>query len=677
MGTDAHASKGENCGSQNVLSSATVQLQGFVGSPQSVVDGIFAPEGASWTSHGVQASGDNEILVELEEAARVQVLVLQADHNDRYALEYTDPEGRWRELAVADKLPGKGLVTRRIDLPGPVTTSKVRLRGLAGDGLYGVAELHLACAAPEQLQREQAGGPPIAWGPLLTLKRTDGIKALLALLGAGVILWTVALRRAGRPGVDRKLRGAVLGVVAIMAGLSWWNFMNFHFPSHEHTWEHYHYYIGSKYFEELGYHRMYACAIVADDEAGVALTDRTFRNLFTNEMEPARAALRMREECARVFSADRWERYKRDLSYFRMKMGSRWEAAQHDHGYNATPLWTAVGGALANLTSASDSSLRWLSLLDPLLLLIMWGFVFWAFDWRVACVALIWWGTNYPGRYFWVGGGYLRQDWLATAVIGVCLMRRERPATAGFLLCWSTLLRVFPGFLVLGLVLKVLYEVVRSRSLNPVRQRRRFVTACAVTLTLAVGASALLTGGLKSWNGFVDNSRKHMTTPLTNNMGLKTAVGFSMEDRARRSVGGDGADPYARWKALRVENVEQRAWFYYLVVILAMAATGYAARHQPDWVALCAGALLVPLATELTCYYYSIMLIAGLLCQRGLWSCGAVLLLLSAITGALPMLGLWYDELYTLMSVMVVASSALMLWWMSLSRPKMEPLSPV
>ena len=59
-----------------------------------------------------------------------------------------------------------------------------------------------------------------------------------------------------------------------------------------------------------------------------------------------------------------------------------------------------------------------LTLIDPLLLLLMWAGVAWAFGWRVMCVALIYWGTNVPGEFSWQGGAYLRQDWLAASILG-------------------------------------------------------------------------------------------------------------------------------------------------------------------------------------------------------------------------------------------------------------------
>src|SRR5207237_8319873 len=119
--------------------------------------------------------------------------------------------------------------------------------------------------------------------------------------------------------------------------------------------------------------------------------------------------------------------FKRDIAWFESRFSLEfWNNSQKDHGYNSTPVWTIVGSALANLAPASDRQIFLLGLLDPTLLLLMWGFVVWAFGWRTAAVAALIWGTNFPARYWWNGGAYLRMDWLATAVIAICLLKRGR-----------------------------------------------------------------------------------------------------------------------------------------------------------------------------------------------------------------------------------------------------------
>jgi len=125
---------------------------------------------------------------------------------------------------------------------------------------------------------------------------------------------------------------------------------------------------------------------------------------------PAAAALENAAACKRHFTPERWRSFSRDVAWFRSQLPlRRWKLTQTDHGYNGTPAWGLFGGLLAHSGPATDAQILALRLIDPLLLLLTWAAVGWTFGWRVLCVALLYWGTNYPAQYGWVGGSYLRQ----------------------------------------------------------------------------------------------------------------------------------------------------------------------------------------------------------------------------------------------------------------------------
>jgi len=52
----------------------------------------------------------------------------------------------------------------------------------------------------------------------------------------------------------------------VLAFLTFFNFGFWHFPNFVHGWDTFHYYIGSKYFKELHYERLYECVATADSE---------------------------------------------------------------------------------------------------------------------------------------------------------------------------------------------------------------------------------------------------------------------------------------------------------------------------------------------------------------------------------------------------------------------------
>ncbi len=56
---------------------------------------------------------------------------------------------------------------------------------------------------------------------------------------------------------------------------------------------------------------------------------------------------------------------------------------------------------------------------------------------RVGGLALVIFGLGYPWRFDWIGGAFLRLDWFAAVIAGICLLERERPAWAGALLGYA------------------------------------------------------------------------------------------------------------------------------------------------------------------------------------------------------------------------------------------------
>ena len=231
------------------------------------------------------------------------------------------------------------------------------------------------------------------------------------------------------------------------------NFGFFHFGNFIHTHEWTHYYLGSKYFPELGYERLYECLSLADVEHGLRrrVELRKITNLRTNVLETTHDVLANPQRCRSHFSPPRWQAFKRDVDFFRARMAPRyWDAVHLDHGYNATPVWTTAGAFLASLAPASNTQLHLLALLDPLYLLGTIAVIWWAFGWRVLSVALLVFATNFPSRFYWTGGSFLRWDWLFYLVAAIACLKRGRPALGGAALAYATLLRVFPLFLFAG-----------------------------------------------------------------------------------------------------------------------------------------------------------------------------------------------------------------------------------
>ncbi len=461
-----------------------------------------------------------------------------------------------------------------------------------------------------------------------TLRIAIAVATTLLLLGGLALHW----RR--RASLAHRTRDGLLATLALLTVFVWWFPRQGSFGVWFHPFDAFHYYIGGKYFRELGYTRIYECSVRADVEAGYGtlVSRSTIRDLETNRLQSAQPLVTQPDRCKPHFSEARWRDFTRDVAWFRRGLPfESWLQIRTDHGYNAPPVWGLLGTPLASTAPASARQLRWLTMIDPLLLAIMLGSVAWAFGWRTMCIALIFWGTNQPARWEWVGGSILRYDWLALSVGGLCCLRRERPAAAGVLLAYATCLRIFPGMIAASLALTALIRLARERSLQPTGAQRRFGLAFAGTALLLVGLSSASAGGVHIWRDFVENSRRHFDTATENRVGLRPLLSYDHDKRAAVTVDPSQIDPYGEWREARRETFARREPVYAVLALGFAVLLAIAASRQPDWVTAILGVGLIPVVLELGSYYYAILLAFALLWTR--WpSIGVGLMLLSTAT---------------------------------------------
>ncbi len=616
-------------------------------------------DGTTWDAPGAVVLGGGGLVVDLGASRPIVALALQADNDDLYVVERSVDGLAWAPLyAAGPSRRGPGLRTRFHRLFAPVEAAQLRISARAGDGFYSVGRLRVYCELPEDWPGEGSAGP-VAWWESIDNDSILYVKGGLAGAGALLLLAGAILAWRRRGHTLRRTRDALLALLGALSFCSYFNLFHFHFDDVLHMWDVYHYYVGAKYFPELGYTHLYECTTVAEVElyGRSTVQGRTIRNLVTNQLEPAGPLVDDPGRCTRLFAPERWQAFERDVRFFREQFTrARWTEVLHDHGYNGTPVWGAAGGVLAGVGPATHAQLVWLGLLDPLLLCLMWAAIIWAFGWRVACVGLLWWGTNYPARYWWNGGAFLRMDWLAFAMIGICLVKRERHRAGGFAVTTSALLRVFPGFIVVGLALHVLATWVGERRIRLGAPVRRFLVGGALAVATLVPASiALAPGhGAGAFVEFIDNSRKHLETPLTNNMGLRTVVAYSARTRARVTVDPSLPEPFGRWKDARRHTFGERKLLYFAALAAMLALVAWAARPLPEWVALVLGVGLIPFLAELTCYYYSFLLAFAFLWPRRPLI-GVGLCAVSALSCATPWIAWWDDARYFNISCYVLA----------------------
>lgn len=643
----------------NLLSGASVTLSGNSSDLSIVTTGHFLPEGSPWDSpDAVTFDSSSSIEVALSAAVAIGGIALQADNNDTYVIEWSLNGDEWHLLARAQAARGNGLRTRSINFHRQISLRYLRIRGQDGDGHFSIAKLFAFSGAPPRLSDDS--NPP----PLLDQFRVDILKIVLGIAGVLLLLWQLVLERAGKTDSDRVLRDRLLLGLGLLAGLAWWNFLYFHFNNYVHSWDVFHYYVGAKYSPELSYNRLYDCATIADAQDGIPdVASRLMRDLKNNLLVRADSVLALPQRCTEHFSPERWQSFKNDVAWFREAIGStRWPDALKDHGYNGTPVWNILGYLLTNLAPASEMQVLLLAGLDSLLLIVMWVLVWRAFGWRGCCFALLYWGTNFPARFWWTGGGFLRQDWLVWLTIGIVCLKYARYKTAGFLLSYAALLRIFPA-LVFGGFFLVLVRRFFSRQ-RPIftGPYSDIAKGAVLGLVILLPTSVLIANNPNAWGDFFGNSKKLIETPLTNYMGLKTVLSYSPSLRSSVLHDANSMEPFAAWKESRRTLYQERTMWHLIFVLLWLVLLAKSCDDaKPAWQIAVLSLGSIPFMTELTCYYYSFPLLFGLLGTESTLS-ACILIGYSLSTYILANLILSYDESFTWQSVATLLAVCWITW---------------
>jgi hypothetical protein len=664
------------CTTANLMSSALVTGSGSQGPLRTVQDNTLLMEGSAWDApQSVRLlSAVSHLSIDLRAPHELRYLALQGDNNDSYAIEASLDGVTFHPLWTAPVYnEGIGLRTRSVVLPKAESVRYLRVRGVGGDSFYSVSELRAYCKVPKVWPPALIVPPEKHGWYALDNDNMVIVKGWVAAASVIVLLVHWLLRRRWKAldiGTDVSL--AMLGLFSFFA---WWNLGHFHFDHYEHIWEHYHYYIGAKYAPELRYSRLYECTAVADIEDGfrARVKKRHMRDLaVTNELGPSDAIIANPALCKDHFTPERWKAFREDIRFFRGRFSyDRWDESQTDHGYNGTPVWGILGRIVANTGQLDWNKIRIVAWIDSGLLVLMWVVTWWAFGWRSMCVALLWWGLDFPARFYWNGGSMLRYDWLFWLVVGICLLRKRYHFAAGMALTYTTLLRIFPGFVIAALMLKALARMVRLRRFVISRGHLRFAMGCILALAILIPASSWAGGGLDSWQQFAQNSRKHLHTALTNNMGLKTALGYDPRTSAKFLRDSNLADPFSTWKDARSYFYAKREPILLALLLLFCVMLARAGDREPDWSAACLGTGLIVMASELTCYYYGFLLAFGLMWERRKLP-GVLITALAAVTCYFPNRLAWNDDHFTAMSLASAITVILTTAWIGFGpRPRL------
>jgi hypothetical protein len=268
------------------------------------------------------------------------------------------------------------------------------------------------------------------------------------------------------------------------------------------AWNVFHYVLGTKYFDELGYFDFYNGVLIADAEidggrfAGV----RQVRDMHTDQPIPRAVAIEQaqRDGVRARFSDERWESFKRDLAAIqRFRAATAWEPVLMDLGFNPSPGWLALHYPLTNVVNIRDRDvIRALCVLDLILYVLTAALIAWAFGARSAALAALWF-VAFFGTEENLIGQYLHYDWLFLMVAATAFWAKGFGALAGGFLSYAAMMRGFPGLLAIPVGIEGLRHVLRLRL--PPRKVTAFLVALAIGCAVWAGLGSRTARGAGAW----------------------------------------------------------------------------------------------------------------------------------------------------------------------------------
>ena len=649
-----------------------------------LIDGERSFEGSAWNSETAAIfRGDSAyVIFDLGKVTAIDAAYLQGDNNDAFILETSKDGARFTTLWTAPAVDPQGLRDRWTSGLGGHARF-VKLSAIGGDASVSASELQLFSATPSvwppkvRVHFELASA---IWARLALLlfaliaistvlfHRRDSRVLVSRLLWAATLVsagtavyfirlsWpvetsvidvsrgicaavscAVVLQLGLRPEHARqRLLTGLLAAMALTSVATFYNFGHPQFfdfegrkPSYVHTWDMRVYFPFVKYFDELGYDGVYLASVKAYAEDRLdgsldSIADTPVRDLRDYEMRSISYLAAEIHSVKERFSPERWSELKQDMSYFWKTKGPQsYLDSLRDHGGNATPAWLLVAYAVYGSADASESTLLWAALLDPLLLLLFFIVAWRTFGLRAALVCLVAYGatTFYQFGSNW-GGSTLRNDWMVLLGLGVCALASRRWFVGGLLLGWGAMIRAFPVLALVFLAAPIawrLFSALRKRrrdsdDTRPLSQLVPLVKVGAGVFVVVVVLGGLSAGrfGLEnSWGAWSQKIAMHANKPNVNHIGLIASVSYE-PDNLWSNLLARGEDP-EQWGPLTAQTMKDRRWITIAGMLLYTLLGIAACRRLRLADAAVIGTLMIPIYFYPANYYLHILFIWPLL----------------------------------------------------------------
>jgi hypothetical protein len=426
---------------------------------------------------------------------------------------------------------------------------------------------------------------------------------IIAIFVALVGLWLVKRSDWARVGPRQNI---ILASLAALGAAGYINFGRFHTDgSWLHIYDQYHYVIGSKYFPEVGYDGLYAATLLAYKE-----NDPTFvpparvRDLSTREKVSISSLDGFMHVVRARFTDARWMSFRSDVTHFNIPI-----QVFHDVGYNPPPSHVAIERLFTShlpfrvLTAAFFASLDFMLLASA-------GFVIYrVFGLETLAATSLMFGLGACSRYFWVGGAFLRQDWLVALILCAAALRRGHAQLAGVALAYAAGARVFPVLMLLPLTF---FAISNRHSETPLPIARFAIGFIGTSIVLFL-MGCLAGRGAGAWLESAQRLMIHSSNILPNSIGLRVPFGSSLAAIRGDLVDLNTDDNLTAIAADFTRTVRHRIVLIAISTALLIGLLLRLAWYSRDAViAFVAGVGVIFALTIASCYYGSYFVLLGL-----------------------------------------------------------------
>lgn len=369
-------------------------------------------------------------------------------------------------------------------------------------------------------------------------------------------------------------------------------------PEQHWIWGVFHYYLGAKYFPELGYTNLYACALQADNEAEGRwdLVDSV------RGMESYQIGSRfLLAPCPRAnFSAEKWAAFTRDVEFF-AAAGSpeHFDHVFEDKGFNPPPSWVALARPFAQAVPLSSGLTRIMFNLDIAAIIAGMLIIWWGGS-GVAAILTGWLAVIYAGSFGLIAGNFFQYFWFPLVILAAVLWQKRKPEKSGIALGLAVGLQVFPVFFGIPIMARWLIELRRGNKESRIYLKFSGALALTVLSCVLVGSTAGRgPGAWGEWNSKIAIHRNYLAGEVFN-IGLAnlTAMTVSGNREDAHSYSEDLPNTLARLDAL-----QRKLWIYHAAAAILLAAWLLIVAHAPPDDLFGYGFLAMYIAVTLSPFY--------------------------------------------------------------------------